>query len=228
MAHAPRPGRRAAAGGKDAKPAGEKEIGGVRAPGYLVERFGSELTIWINPETRLPLRVESVSKAQGKEIRSILTDFRIDAEIDDALFALDPPEGYAVRKMESGIFSADEKGSADPGKAAAELLQAFAEKAGGRFPKSLEDFSEFDEVFPKPQAGGLPDDETLKVVQSLTRFLVATRPLKGKFGYRPEGIKLGDADKILFWYTPEGATRPRALYGDLHAADVDADQLPKP
>ena len=83
-------------------------------------------------------------------------------------------------------------------------------------------------MFPKKQKRGeLPDAETLKVVQSLARFMMATRSLKGGFGYRSEGVKLGDADKILFWYRPEGAANYRVLYGDLHEADVTEDKLPE-
>ena len=94
------------------------------------------------------------------------------------------------------------------------------------FPRTR-DFSDFDKVFPKKKVGELPDAETLRAVQSLTRVLMATKNLKGGFGYKSDGVKLGDADKILFWYRPEGATQFRALYGDLHAADVTEDKLPE-
>jgi hypothetical protein len=57
--------------------------------------------------------------------------------------------------------------------------------------------------------------------------MMATRSLKEKFGYRSDGVKLGDADKILFWYRPDGAAGYRALFGDLHADDVTADKLPE-
>ena len=50
---------------------------------------------------------------------------------------------------------------------------------------------------------------------------------KGEYGYKADGVKLGDADKIIFWYKPKDAAKYRALFGDLHAADVDAGQLPK-
>lgn len=212
----------------DARPAGEEQVGDVRARGYRIEKFGQEMTIWADPATRLPVRIESAGKVDGKEFRAIITDFRIDPEIDDALFRMDPPEGYAVREMQSDMFSMDEKTFADPEKATVALLRIFAEKAGGRFPKDLKDYSEFDKAFPKGQkAGALPDPESFKAIQALARFMMATRTLKGGFGYHPEGVKLGDADKILFWYTPEGASRPRAIYGDLHAADVDAGRLPE-
>jgi hypothetical protein len=79
----------------------------------------------------------------------------------------------------------------------------------------------------REKPGTLPAPETLQAVQSLTRFLVTSRNLKGGFGYKSDGVKVGDADKILFWYRPEGATLYRVLYGDMHVADVTEDKLPE-
>jgi len=211
----------------DAKPVGDKVIGGVRARGFLVKKLGMEMTIWVDPGTRLPVRMESSNRIQGKEIRVTLTDFQIDPEVDPALFRMEPPAGYAVQKAESNMLEMDEKTFLNPEKAAAAILRIFAEKTGGTFPKRLDDLSEFDKVLPMKVLGKLPDAETLRVVQSMTRFLMATQPLKGGFGYRSDGVKLGDAGKILFWYRPEGAATYRAIYGDLHEADVTADRLPE-
>jgi len=187
-----------------------------------------EMTIWVDPTTRMPLRIESADRFQGKEYRMTITDFQIDPQIDDALFRAEPPAGYALRKEESTIIGMDEKTFLNPEKAASDWLRIYAEKTGGNFPKSLDDLTEFDKVFPKkPQASPIPDSETLRAVQSLTRFMIATRSLKAGFGYRADGVKLGDADKILFWYRPDGATSYRALYGDLHAGDVSEDKLPE-
>ena len=46
-------------------------------------------------------------------------------------------------------------------------------------------------------------------------------------GYKPDGVKFGDRDKIIFWYRPDKAEKYRAVFGDLHVADVSADQLPE-
>jgi len=212
----------------DAKPVDDKVIGGVRARGYLVKKLGTEMTIWIDPGTRLPLRLESSNRIQGKEIRVTLTDFQIDPKVDESLFRIEPPAGYALRKGESNMLEMDEKSFLNPEKAAVALLRIFAEKTGGTFPKRLDDLKEFDKLFPpKPKVGTLPDAETMRLLFPMTRFLMATQPLKGNFGYRSDGVKLGDADKILFWYRPEGAASYRVIYGDLHVADVTADRLPE-
>jgi outer membrane lipoprotein-sorting protein len=210
----------------DAKPVGEKVIGGVRALGYRVEKLGMEMTVWVDATTRLPIRIESSDRIQGKEFRAIASDFQIDPAIDDALFRLDPPPGYTLRKAASNLLEMDEKTFLNPEKAAEALLRIFAEKSRGTFPKRLDVFTEFDTMFPK-KTGAIPDPETLRAVQSLTRFLMATRQLKGGFGYKSDGVKLGDADKILFWYRSEGAAKYRVLYGDLHVSDVSEDGLPE-
>ena len=82
----------------------------------------------------------------------------------------------------------DEETFLNPEKAALDWLRIFAEKTGGTFPKSLDDLTEFDKVFPKKtKAGALPDAETLRAVQSAFRFIMATRSLKEKLGHRSNG-----------------------------------------
>jgi hypothetical protein len=41
-----------------------------------------------------------------------------------------------------------------------------------------------------------------------------------------EGVKLGDANKAIFWYRPEGATNYRVVYGDLSVKDMAPENLP--
>ncbi len=45
--------------------------------------------------------------------------------------------------------------------------------------------------------------------------------------YAGNGVKLGEADKAIFWYRPEGAETYRVIYGDLSVKDVAAENLPK-
>jgi outer membrane lipoprotein-sorting protein len=218
--------RQLAAG--DAKPAGRKLIGEIQAHGYLVKAFGIEMTVWVDPGTRLPIRVELTDGIQGKETRVTLFDIQVDPDLDDALFRVAAPPGYALRKSESNALEMDEKTLFDPAQATAAFLRIFAEKTGGTFPRRLDDLTEFDAVFPKKQKiGELPDAEALRFIQTGARFMMATRSLKQGFGYRSEGVKLGDADKILFWYRPDGAADYRVIYGDLHISDVTGDKLPE-
>ena len=95
---------------------------------------------------------EPADRVQDKEIRSAITDFQIDPQIDDALFRVEPPAGYALRKEESKTIGMDEKTFLNPENAAADLLRIFAEKTGGTFPKRLDDPAEFQKIMPKKPA----------------------------------------------------------------------------
>src|SRR5262249_52366321 len=43
---------------KEGKPAGKKRVGGVEAQGFLVRPKGKEMTVWADPNSKRPLRVE--------------------------------------------------------------------------------------------------------------------------------------------------------------------------
>lgn len=77
----------------DAKHVGDQAIGNVQARGYLVKnkKFGTEMTVWVDPGTRLPLRIESSDRIQGKDYRATMSDFQIDPHIDDTMFRIAPP-----------------------------------------------------------------------------------------------------------------------------------------
>ena len=45
--------------------------------------------------------------------------------------------------------------------------------------------------------------------------------------YAGAGVKLGDADKAIFWYRQKDAKTYRVIYGDLSVKDVAPEDLPK-
>jgi hypothetical protein len=111
------------------------------------------------------------------------------------------------------------------------MLRFYADASGGKFPKRLDDmlafFKHLREIQgEKPKDKPSPEDMRL-LVNAVRTAIFVTKDLKGKYRYKPDGVKLGDADKLLFWYRPAGATKYRALYGNLHWADVTTDQLPE-
>jgi hypothetical protein len=213
-------------------PAGERLIGGAKVRGFRVKKHNEEMTFWVNPETGFPVLIESSTLIDGKEMRGTLSDFVINPELDDALFRTDPPPGYTLRKAETDVF-----GDIDPGNflnvedAVVRLLRLYAEKSGGALPARIDDPKMFEKFLPeelkKKPAGAIPDPERFRIAMTWTRFMMAARELKDGYGYKADGVRLGDADTIVFWFKPRGAIRYRAVYGDLHAADVDAAQLPE-
>lgn len=206
--------------GKDGKPVGKRRIGGVEAEGFRVEEGGMSWTIWVDPERKFPLLMETTIRLQGRDLAATMSGFRIDPELDDALFRLDPPDGYALRKVDVPIAIREE--------ALVNLLRLYADAPGGAFPPRPDDAAAFQKRFPKEDWKGPDDPRMIRLSQSLAASVVFLQfELKNAYGYRPAGVKLGDADKILFWYRPKDSKNYRAIFGDLHAEDVAADRLPE-
>jgi outer membrane lipoprotein-sorting protein len=206
---------------KKGEAAGKKRVGDVEAQGFRVRSPDVDLTVWADPKTKRPVLVESTARVQGKEFRSTLSDFELDPRLDDSLFKLDAPEGYKLAKRESG--------PEDPAEDVARLLRLYAERSGGTFPDRLDDWAAYDKQFAKAKTKwqGPADPDLVQAVQVIVRVQLFLLRAKGDYGYRPSGVKLGDKEKVLFWYRPEGAAKYRAVYGDLRVADVTADQLPE-
>ena len=77
---------------------GPKTIDGRSAEGFRVQTGTQESTIWADPKTLLPIRVEETNKlANGGEMRVVLSDFQINPDLDKSLFSFDVPSGYKVR-----------------------------------------------------------------------------------------------------------------------------------
>jgi outer membrane lipoprotein-sorting protein len=208
---------------KKSDSAGKKRIGDIEAEGFRVEEEGFPLTVWANPKTKMPVLIEMPIRVAEQENLVTVSDFQLDPKLDDALFSLEPPEGYKLRKMEM------EEGK--PEEDVARLLRAYADKYDGKFPKSLSVASTDWQTYLKQHWGdkkpkGLPETEAVQFIgraMRVEKFLHANKD----HGYKPDGVKFGDRDKIIFWYRPDKAEKYRAVFGDLHVADVSADQLPE-
>jgi hypothetical protein len=57
------------------------------------------IKVWVDPETKLPIRMESLTQDNTKGPQSAIYDFAFDQPLDPALFSFDPPEGYKVTTM---------------------------------------------------------------------------------------------------------------------------------
>lgn len=85
---------------------GEQIIDGHTAIGYYIRRdvkknTPSDITVWADAKTLLPLRIESLTTMMtGEVVTSIMDNFNFDVELDESLFSLNPPEGY-VKELSS-------------------------------------------------------------------------------------------------------------------------------
>jgi outer membrane lipoprotein-sorting protein len=208
---------------KKGESAGKKRIGDIEAEGFRVEEEGFTLTVWANPKTKMPVLIEMPIRIEDQEILTTLSDFQLDPKLDDALFSLEPPDGYKLRKMDLD--------DAKPEEDMVHLLRAYADKFDGKFPKSPSIAGADWQTYIKQRWGdkkpeGLPEPEVMQFMQRLIRIEMLLRTNKSH-GYKADGVKLGDREKIVFWYRPDKADKYRAVFGDLHVADVSAEQLPE-
>jgi outer membrane lipoprotein-sorting protein len=88
-----------------------REIAGKPAVGFVVrnpihkgdkqkpEGPEPEITVWVDPQTKLPLRIEMTSREEAVTTSQVFTDIAFDRPLDPALFDLSPPTGYQVETL---------------------------------------------------------------------------------------------------------------------------------
>ena len=206
----------------DVKELGEQEIDGRKAIGFSGRGRNQELKIWADPKTAVPIRVE----LRLGQLVVVLKNFKFDKPIDDSQISMDVPEGYTLEEDEIDFT----KGTEDD---FIESLRVWAEVLlDGKFPETVGTESYMKQmplIGEKLAQSGLSEDKAAKLAMALPRgmFFLQLLEIDDKYHYAGKGVKLGDADKAIFWYLPEGAEKYRVIYGDLSVKDVAPENLPK-
>ena len=80
---------------KTTKPLPERDIGGIKAPGFLLKEEHRETRAWIDPDRKLPIWYETHWKDdQGQMTTEIYDRFVYNQHLDESLFVIDAPDGY--------------------------------------------------------------------------------------------------------------------------------------
>ncbi len=169
-------------------------------------------------------------------------DIRYDAPLDDSLFRLETPEGYAVEVKQRDRIT--EREMIDY----LGILADFNDKTfpDQLFPTPFNLMSKINRALKKPQKDlTKPERKLLDTdVRYGWRFgtvhgapilvFLAWDPdstVEKSLRYLGKGVKLGDRDRIVCWYKLKDAKDPktyRVVYGDLSVKDVAAKDLPLP
>jgi len=82
---------------------GQRRIGETQAIGFDASIGHDQATVWIDPQTQLPIRIEFLGTNEwGRtEPELIWSDIVFDAELDESLFRFDLA-GYEVEEVDSG------------------------------------------------------------------------------------------------------------------------------
>jgi len=174
-------------------------------------------------------------------------DIRYDVELDDSLFRLEPPEGYAVEVKQRDRITEKEMIEY------LGILADFNDKMfpDQAFPQPWELLSKIDRASHKyhwPKPGEESTAAERKLLDTDMRYswrfgTVGNAPIlvffswdpdtivENSFRYLGKGVNLGDKDRIVCWYKLKDAKDPstyRVVYGDLSVKDVAPEDLPLP
>jgi len=202
---------------------GEKVIDGQKAVGFVGKGQNEEVTIWADPETALPIRIEA---RIGQEFSFIMKNFEFNADLDESLVSMAVPEGYTLDKAELDLGNASEEDLI-------ESLRIWAEIIGdGTFPEAIgteATMKQMPVLVQKVAAMQVSEEKGSEIGMSFAKGMLFHQTLEsqGAWNYAGAGVKLGDANTAIFWYQPQGSATYRVIYGDLSVKDVAEEHLPK-
>lgn len=173
---------------------GTRQIEGRNLIGFRAVHPKAGITIWADPETALPVRIE---QTEGQML-VICKDLQFDVPMSEDLFSMDVPEGYSQQQTELDLMGATEEDFV-------EGLRIMAEVFGdGYFPDSVtveEYLKQAPAMMKKCEEMGLSEQEQTEFGLKLQNYLLFIRFFKGegKWQYAGAGVKLGDAQTAIFW-----------------------------
>ncbi|HZZ27940.1 MAG TPA: hypothetical protein VFE46_08030 [Pirellulales bacterium] len=214
--------------GKSSHSLGEKEIDGQKVKGFACDvKSDLQYMIWVNARTGDPVRVEfplTVGPIQGT---AALTNFKLDEHFDPALFSVDVPAGFKtieLPQLDNKVLHFT------PAENVVEILRAYAQKSDSEFPNTLDDWGDFSKkltqgVDPSKTDELKPVLEVMQRVGTLSGGYLFSHKKGTDYDYLPGG-KLGEKDRIVFWYKDDKTGDYRAVYGDLRIEKINQQQLP--
>jgi outer membrane lipoprotein-sorting protein len=205
---------------------GERQMDGVRVTGFEIDDPGETTTLWANAATGEPIRIEVLHNSKQGQIVEVITHIKLDEKLDAALFSVEPPQGY---KVEPFVTFNLKDGPADH---VAHFLTLYAKLMDGEFPERLEGRL-VDKLFEKisREHGGNPKVEDLPAdAMRIPAFAAAVAAVLHKakrenWQYYPD-VKLGQKDRVIYWYHDPKTDTYSAVFGDLRVERVTKDQLP--
>jgi hypothetical protein len=203
---------------------GEMEINGRKAVGFKIVKDNKEITVWVDPDTALPIQIESRA-SDGTETLT-LTNITFGVELGDQLFDMTVPDDYLAMNVSTEEFTIPFELTE---KHLVEGLKIAAGHHGGKFPtyfgrgrpgqEAIDKFLEEESRIVAP----IEDDFACMLA---TEFFVRL-PKGSEWQYVGEDVKLGDAKKPVCWWKLPDSKTYRVIYGDLSVRDVEPDDLPE-
>jgi outer membrane lipoprotein-sorting protein len=202
----------------------KKEFDGRTLIGFLSKGSNENITIWADPKTTLPVRIEMKFGQQDVLIKN----FEFDIPVDESLVSMEIPAGFTAKKAVMDLTNPTEQDFV-------KILGIWAKLVlDGQFPDNLST-QEFMKLIGQLQQKlgqqGVSPEEGQKIGESYAKGIMFLQLFelqgKGPWHYAGKGVKFGEADKPVFWYKLKDATTWRVIYGDMAVKDVAEENLPK-
>ncbi len=216
-----------------------------------IEGAQGTMMIWVDPETKLPVRVDADMEKPIKAT-SVATDIVWDVEVDESLFSMEAPEGYRSMReaAEQPIDRSEQLAPQVDAQDSLALLKQMAPDVDVQaimdeaitekdLIEALRRLAElYNDTF--PQTFHLLDRKWVYRLGSVTKDMEADIPMilkisrgltfaytqrKNDWHYAGAGVSLGQADTPIAWWRPDESSTYRVIYGDLSIRDVEPDDL---
>ncbi len=202
---------------------GEQIIDGRKAIGFKGGNSNEEVTIWADAKTALPIRIN----LRIGQMYSILKNFELDVDVDESLMSTDVPPGYTLKDTQFDMGNATEQDFVESLGIWAKILGdgAFPEEIGTEFT-----MKKIPSLIGKLKEMNIPEEEGTQMGMKVGLGMLFHQMVDTggcKWQYTGDGVQYGDAEKVVFWYQPQGSANYRAIYGDLSVKDVAPENLPK-
>jgi len=211
------------------KELGRKQLDGKEVVGFFARYPKADpyidITIWADVDTKLPVRIETNTETKEGQIRRVTKNMKFDIPLEEDLFSMEVPAGYAVWDAKNlDVHAAEAK--------FIEGLRLIAESFNnGFFPDgvSIQDYQKwmYGDLSKQLAAMKLPKEEADTLNQKLWESSILIRFFRGEMTYRCKGVRLGETETPIFWYRPEKSETYHVIYGDLHVENVRPENLPK-
>jgi hypothetical protein len=182
-----------------------------------------EMTVWANPETLIPVRLEQTENG----LHVVCTNFQFDIELAPSLFSMDIPADYSTVSGQLNFDDSSEKDVLEGFRIWATILE------DNQFPPDLTTatYQRMPGLRKKLKDGTLKLSMQEKLdmglkMGPLSKFLLFVKP-EQDWHYVGAGVPFGDANQPVGWYKPIGSETYRVIYGDLSVKELNAENLPE-
>ena len=199
---------------------GEKQLDGRTVVGFRFMNGPMPTTMWADPKTKYPIRIESTMIGPPKT-EVVMSNYEFNVELDESLFSTKIPDGYKVTKANVDASKPREQ----------DFITALrlCGKATGKFPTG------FDTAAIAFYVGGYlakqgvekdgkgPTGKQLEEVAKISRGFQFAMLLPPETDAHYAGGKAehGNAMQPVLWYRPENSKKYRVIYADLSVKELD-------